>query len=328
MKNCAKCGSPQDDNAVFCNKCGTPMTNDVPIIPEQQPQFRAAPQMQDAPQFQQAPQFGAAPQMQGGYGQLPAGAPVQQAQGKSKKKLIIIICAVAAVIAITLLVLFLFVFKSKKDLIVGTWEDDKHSGSYTRFNKYGTMEFEAGNDQTKADYKIDGDNLIITRGSISINYTIEELTKDKMKISTTSGSQTDSVSFTKVDDDAVKSGMTKADLKTANSNAKLVFTSVNNKASDLVADGESVKTIKTDGAVPVESFKDSSDPLEKAVYEALCDYGDEMGYVCIYFDPNTRDAENFAQWSAKESGELIGQFPNPPKDVDTAKDINFGIMHE
>jgi hypothetical protein len=43
------------------------------------------------------------------------------------------------------------------------------------------MEFEAGNDQTKADYKIDGDNLIITRDSISINYTIEELTKDNKK---------------------------------------------------------------------------------------------------------------------------------------------------
>ena len=295
------------------------MTNVVPIIPEQQTQFRAAPQMQEAPQFQQAPQFGAAPQMQGGYGQFPAGAPVQQAQGKSKKKLIIIICAVAAVIAITLLVLFLFVFKSKKDLIVGTWTSNN---STLTFNDDGT--YSSGSSK-KNNYSIDGDTLRMEEGGMTITCKIEKLTSDTMVLNLFGIEQT----FTKVDEsDPSALYMTKTALRTANSNAKLVFTSVYNKASDLIADGESVKALKTDGAVPVESFKDSSDPLEKAVYDALRDSGDEMGYVCIYFDPNTRDAENFAQWSAKEEGAVIGQFPNPPKDVDTAKDINFGTMHE
>ena len=138
--------------------------------------------------------------------------------------------------------------------------------------------------------------------------------------------------FTKVDEsDPSALYMTKTALRTANSNAKLVFTSINNRASDLIADGESVKALKTDGAVPVESFKDSSDPLEKAVYDALHDSGDsekELGYVYINFDPNSIDAENFAQWSAKEEGAVIGQYPTPPKDVDTAKDITFGTKHK
>lgn len=295
------------------------MTNDVPIIPEQQTQFRAAPQMQEAPQFQQAPQFDAAPQMQGGYGQFPAGAPVQQVQGKSKKKLIIIICAVAAVIAITLLVLFLFVFKSKKDLIVGTWTSNN---STLTFNDDGT--YSSGSSK-KYNYSIDGDTLRMEESGMTITCKIEKLTGDTMVLNLFGIEQT----FTKVDEsNSSAMYMTKAALRTANLNAKLVFESLNNTASELVVEGESVKALKTDGAVPVESFKDSSDPLEKAVYDALRDYGDEMGYVCIYFDPNTRDAENFAQWSAKEEGAVIGQFPNPPKDVDTAKDINFGTMHE
>jgi hypothetical protein len=171
--------------------------------------YAAQPQMPDNPMGAQA-----------------AGMPVQS-QGGSRKKLIIIISAIAAAVAVVLLILFLFVFKSKKDLIVGTWQENGKSGSYTRFNKDGTVELVLGNDQTKAVYKIDGDTLIITRDSISMNYKIDELTEDKMTLSAVAVGKTNSVSFTKVNEDvAVKSYTEKSKLKTANTNAKLVFTTI------------------------------------------------------------------------------------------------------
>ena len=326
MKNCTKCGSPQDDNALFCNKCGAALTNAVippqPQFQQPQPQFQ---QLQQ--QFQQAPQFGAAPQMQGGYGQFPAGAPVQQAQGKSKKKLIIIICAVAAVIAITLLVLFLFVFKSNKELIVGTWQEIKSDGSgkYTRFYKNGTVDLVVGRD-TKASYSVDGNKLVISNYGKSMTYTITELTKDNMTFTYTTGSTTREVRFKKVDNNRANKTASKASLEEANSNAKLVYTTLNTVAAAKIADGSRVNALKT-GPVSVESLKGSSDPLKAAVYEALSDNGSEKGYVYIDYDPNTDyySNSNFVQWSDSKDGGVIGQYPDPIK---TQEESDSAVLGE
>ena len=113
----------------------------------------------------------------------------------------------------------------------------------------------------------------------------------------------------------------KARLKTANANAKLIFTTCNNTASDLISDNISVTTLTHDGKV---SDIEETD-LGKAVKVALKDNGGETGYAKISFDPtksddeDTTDTDNFACWCASEDKLICGRYPNPPKKVADAK---------
>ncbi len=121
----------------------------------------------------------------------------------------------------------------------------------------------------------------------------------------------------------------KSRMRTANSNAKLVFTQVNNMASDKIADGDAVGSIGAT-AVAVKTFKGSSDALEAAVWDALKDNGEDgAGFVSIAFDPNKKDAENWCQWqtNGNTADQITGQWPNPPKDVDKAEGLTFGIYN-
>lgn len=117
----------------------------------------------------------------------------------------------------------------------------------------------------------------------------------------------------------------KSKLKTANSNAKLVFTTVNNEAADMLVEGTSVtNTASQSGAVEVKSLQntntDAKSKLANAVYNALKDNGDGAGY-CLYI-VNADGSVNFAQWcdvnSAPGSIGVLGQYPNPCKDADKA----------
>lgn len=117
----------------------------------------------------------------------------------------------------------------------------------------------------------------------------------------------------------------KSKLKTANSNAKLVFTTVNNEAADMLVEGTSVTdSASQSGAVEVKSLQntntDAQSKLANAVYNALKDNGDGAGY-CLYI-VNADGSVNFAQWcdvnsSSTEKG-VLGQYPNPCKDADNA----------
>ena len=352
LKICPNCGAQQQDDAVFCDKCASPF-GVIPDQPQQkqvaQPQQQfAQPQQQFAQpqqqfvqpqqqfaqpqqQFVQPQQQFVQPQQQFAQPQAPFGA----APKKSKKKLIIIISVIAAVMAITLVILFVFVFKSKKDLIVGTWQEVKDSGkaTYTRFNKDGTVDLSVGSGE-KANYAVDGDKLTITIASVSQIYTIQELTSDRLVLTTSTGKTSFTVTFKKVDDDSVvKEANSQAKLKTANANAKLGFTTINNKSADLMADGEAVSALNTNGVVAVESFKDSSDPLEKAVYDAFKDNGDDLGYIYIRFDPNNYDDQNsstrnFVQWSKEKQGDVVGQYPDPVKETSESDNVVFGTYCE
>lgn len=117
----------------------------------------------------------------------------------------------------------------------------------------------------------------------------------------------------------------KSKLKTANSNAKLVFTTVNNEAADMLVEGTSVTgTASQSGAVEVKSLQntntDAKSKLANAVYNALKDNGDGAGW-CLYI-VNDDGSVNFAQWcdvkSASGSTGVLGQYPNPCKDADKA----------
>lgn len=113
----------------------------------------------------------------------------------------------------------------------------------------------------------------------------------------------------------------KSKLKTANSNAKLVFTTVNNEAADLIVDGKEGSISATASPVAV-SFLDDSKVLEKAVKKALSDNGDAAGYVYWTIDDTTKNVK-LAQWSSADSstGTIVGQWPNPTSDYDTLHKI-------
>lgn len=121
----------------------------------------------------------------------------------------------------------------------------------------------------------------------------------------------------------------KSKLKTANSNAKLVFTTVNNEAADMLVEGTSVtsaasmKTASSKGNKIKENFGgttagDAKAQLASAVWNALKDNGDGAGY-CVYVLGDDGNV-TFAQWSDVENptGGVLGQYPNPCSKPDKA----------
>lgn len=119
----------------------------------------------------------------------------------------------------------------------------------------------------------------------------------------------------------------KSKLKTANSNAKLIFTTVNNEAADMLVTGKTVGNtdgIGGDGApVKVASnmssgFSDAKKTLADAVWNALKDNGNGAGY-CLYVIGASGDV-TLAQWSDVEDSSkgVLGQYPNPCTDPDEA----------
>ena len=121
----------------------------------------------------------------------------------------------------------------------------------------------------------------------------------------------------------------KSKLKTANSNAKLVFTTVNTAAADMLVGGTSVTgSASQSSAVQVKSLQKASpttavDKLANAVYNALKDNGDGAGY-CLYMI-NDDGSVKFAQWCDVEAKGatkgVLGQYPNPCKDADNANKV-------
>lgn len=120
----------------------------------------------------------------------------------------------------------------------------------------------------------------------------------------------------------------KSKLKTANSNAKLVFTTVNNEAADLLVEGTAVTdSASLTAATEVKGLaytgsdiknENADVQLKAAVYNALKDNGDGAGW-CIYaIDAN--GSVTFAQWSDVQTptGGVLGQYPDPCKDADKA----------
>lgn len=120
----------------------------------------------------------------------------------------------------------------------------------------------------------------------------------------------------------------KSKLKTANSNAKLVFTTVNNEAADMLVEGTSVtadasmNVTSSKGNKIKENFGGTDETakakLASAVWNALKDNGDGAGY-CVYVLGNDGNVK-FAQWSDVENpkGGVLGQYPDPCSKPDNA----------
>ena len=105
----------------------------------------------------------------------------------------------------------------------------------------------------------------------------------------------------------------KSKLKSANSNAKLVFTTVNNQAADLVVEGTVVNDSNSvTTAAAISGWSSESD--------ALKDNGDGAG-ACAYSIDTSGNVE-WAQWANTVSGAaptgavMVGQYPDPETDPD------------
>ena len=119
----------------------------------------------------------------------------------------------------------------------------------------------------------------------------------------------------------------KARLKTANSNAKLVFTTVNNKCADIVSDGDVCNGLQWTTPIDVSTKSTSTDPVEKAVYDALKDNGDGIGWASVAYSTADDAKGNIAQWQTNgtTTKQITGQFPDPCKEVKDAEDLTFGV---
>ncbi len=112
----------------------------------------------------------------------------------------------------------------------------------------------------------------------------------------------------------------KSKLKSANSNAKLVYTTASGCITDLISEGKVADVDNASGqgklfSNEIKNLENSSDKVEAAVYTAMADNGSGSGAVAYYI--NDKKKIGWAQWAdATGATELIGQYPNPETDPD------------
>lgn len=118
----------------------------------------------------------------------------------------------------------------------------------------------------------------------------------------------------------------KSRLRTANSNAKLAYTTVNAQVSDLMADGKKVADYDEAGEeVATYSSAGSTDEIKKAIYEGLKDNESKAGHIAGSFHPYDNSHANWMQWSASGvADDITGQWPNPASSVEKAESLQFG----
>lgn len=122
------------------------------------------------------------------------------------------------------------------------------------------------------------------------------------------------------DDGSSKSSIaTKSKLKTANSNAKLVFTTVNNELADSIAEGRLPDLPNSGVVVSIDDLKDSDNEIDKAIYNSMKDNGDDSGYV--YYEVDQDYNVKVAQWSESRDEGIVGQYPDPETDYKEKHEI-------
>lgn len=158
----------------------------------------------------------------------------------------------------------------------------------------------------------------------------ETTTTTTTEITTTTTTTAETTTTTQQTSQPVRVGIpyNSSKIHLANVNAKLAFTTVNNNGADLIADGVEVSKVKTEGKVSVESLKDSTNPILKAVYNSFAEFGEPYGYVYIEWDP-ADDAEEccYAQWSEDSTGTYIGQFPDEITALNWST-VQFGVKQK
>lgn len=98
---------------------------------------------------------------------------------------------------------------------------------------------------------------------------------------------------------------TESRLKAANSNAKLVFTTVSNELADLLVEGYGCQEFVGTHQFDVSNYN-KDDKLETAVAKAL---GDTGGYVTFVVGDDASILS--ATWRSSSGSSTYGQYPNP-----------------
>ena len=120
----------------------------------------------------------------------------------------------------------------------------------------------------------------------------------------------------------------KSKLKSANSNAKLVFTTVSGQLADLVVEGKVVSDTSCTSAAVSDyasysaNDSDAENALKGSIYQALKDNGNGSGHVAYAI---TSCEVKWTQWaSTGAAGDMIGQYPNPDSDYEENQRETFG----
>ncbi|WP_124100997.1 type II secretion system protein [Ruminococcus sp. Marseille-P6503] len=104
----------------------------------------------------------------------------------------------------------------------------------------------------------------------------------------------------------------KSRLKTANSNAKTVFTAVQSAAQEAETKGTPLSSGIALSEWTVASS--ASSDVEKAVYNTLKDNGDDMGIVNVWIASD--GGCGGVQWIKATGDAMVGQYPDPADEVD------------
>ncbi len=114
-------------------------------------------------------------------------------------------------------------------------------------------------------------------------------------------------------------------LKTANSNAKLVYTTVSSICSEQETMGSTVSgSAKINCSTGVGAADNSIVSIcGTAIKNALSDNGNTAGEAYIKVDNNS---VKVAQWHKTSEDSIVGQYPNPSDDVDNLP--NFGDFED
>ena len=115
----------------------------------------------------------------------------------------------------------------------------------------------------------------------------------------------------------------KSRLKSANSNAKLVFTTANNQAADMVAEGTDPTAFAFNGTPASDSGTTFEARVKNAVYKALKDNGDGIGVAA--YNINDVGEVTGAQWATGTGSKIVGQYPSPENNPDTAHTFGTGF---
>lgn len=91
----------------------------------------------------------------------------------------------------------------------------------------------------------------------------------------------------------------KSKLKSANANAKLVFTTVSGACADLVSDGKITAITTGDHTVTLINNLDTTNVIDKAVKDAMSDNGSNSGAVAWGVSSNYKPT--WAQWADSAS---------------------------
>lgn len=110
-------------------------------------------------------------------------------------------------------------------------------------------------------------------------------------------------------------------LKTANSNAKLCYTTAATYCADEETQGRAVNYSGSFSCVAVGAVGDSG--VQDAVINALSDNGNASGEACLSITDNSVTG---AQWRKTSDDSIVGQYPDPSDDVDNLP--NFGDFED